>query len=1026
MKVNLPVTQIETIVEEGKILVSNTDLKGLITEANSNFVEVSGFSRQELIGVNHNLVRHPDVPARVFEDLWETLQAGEPWSQVVKNRCKNGNHYWVEANVTPVFDGDEVVGYISVRKAANRDLIAPTEEAYRRIEQGEWLISRGKVYTSQWEMRRAKFNFFREMKISTRLIATAAMAFVTLLGLLGIVYSEQSEQIAFRDKERLGIESILSLRNLAEHLPQHRGMGNAYLNGDSSFKEKLNQVEQKIAQDLANVRQVDSAVGKQLKTSGRVSDLEKEWEQLKGRWTGMSAAESFKEHSHLIQGVLDLVSHVGDSSNLILDPDLDTFYLMDAIVNRGLQLTDVTGQLRGFGSGVVARGELSNDDLRRIAELKIRGDLLTAGLIRTLTRASEANDDTGRQLSMAIGGLESAAAAWKKQVELINSGALNATTSDQFFSDGSTMISAVFTVFDQSAVQLNKLLSERIESKEAALSFSAVVTIMVLLLIGWVTVRLIRSIVEPLDHASSVMKQIASGNYSNQIEHAGNDEVAAMLMRLKSMQIKSGADLNEITERANATSRIKMALDGATTNIMIADHNRNIVYMNPAVTEMLRKNERALQQELSGFRVDNLLGNSIDQFHKNPQHQANLLSTFTQTYNTQIRVAGRIFNLSANPVITAEGERLGASVEWADVTEQVLGEEMVENLVRGAADGDLSQRLDSTRFDGFMSRMAEGVNDLMDTFNDVLVQTRIVIDQVNESVGQVRISSQDLASASQEQSSAIEQVSSSLEETDSQVKSNAMNAGVANQLVQETNNVADEGQQKMREMIHSMDGISSSSQDIAKIIKVIDEIAFQTNLLALNAAVEAARAGKYGKGFAVVAQEVRDLAGRSAEAAKETAELIEQSTQQVADGVKVADATAGSLEGIVENVAKVRDLVAEISTASDEQTRGITQIADAITQISDGSQSSSQQSLEMASAADELASLTDQLASEVARFQLHEGAQGMRPVAAPAPRPVVATAVTEAVEVEEPAPAAIAAPHEVLPLDQDERDFGDF
>ncbi len=349
---------------------------------------------------------------------------------------------------------------------------------------------------------------------------------------------------------------------------------------------------------------------------------------------------------------------------------------------------------------------------------------------------------------------------------------------------------------------------------------------------------------------------------------------------------------------------------------------------------------------------------------------------------------------------------------------------MIEKLVREAVEGNLSDRLDTARFDGFMKRMTQLINELMDSFNGVLLQTRSVVEQVNSSVAMVRSSSQDLSSATQQQSSAIEQVSTSLEETDSQVKSNAQNAGIANQLVQETSGVAATGQEKMQEMVASMGDISSSSQEIGKIIKVIDEIAFQTNLLALNAAVEAARAGKYGKGFAVVAQEVRDLAGRSAEAAKETAELIEQSTEQVSAGVKVADATAGALEGIVENVVKVRDLVAEISIASEEQTKGISQVNQAIAQISAGAQSGSQQSLEMASAADQLSSLTEQLSAEVERYRLKGGETGgYGATTAVAPRGAPAAPPPSGERRER---GATPSPHQLLPLDQDERDFGDF
>jgi len=149
MKNNQPVTEKETVIPEGETLVSKTDKKGTIQSANDIFIKISGFSQDELYGQSHNVVRHPDVPPRVFEDLWETLKAGKPWSQVVKNRCKDGSHYWVHANACPILENNQVVGYTSYRTPVVDEAIKKaTQAAYRGIANGSLSIEQGQVYTS--------------------------------------------------------------------------------------------------------------------------------------------------------------------------------------------------------------------------------------------------------------------------------------------------------------------------------------------------------------------------------------------------------------------------------------------------------------------------------------------------------------------------------------------------------------------------------------------------------------------------------------------------------------------------------------------------------------------------------------------------------------------------------------------------------------------------------------------------------------------------------------------------------------
>jgi len=278
-------------------------------------------------------------------------------------------------------------------------------------------------------------------------------------------------------------------------------------------------------------------------------------------------------------------------------------------------------------------------------------------------------------------------------------------------------------------------------------------------------------------------------------------------------------------------------------------------------------------------------------------------------------------------------------------------------------------------------------------------------------------------------------VTSSLEETDSQVKANTDNANAANQLVMDTSQAANQGQVKMAGMIGAMDAINQSSQDIAKIIKVIDEIAFQTNLLALNAAVEAARAGQHGRGFAVVAQEVRNLAGRSAKAARETADLIEDSSKRVTEGVGIANETREALDQIVGNVVKVKDLVAEIATASTEQSRGVSQINVAMNQVAKAAQEGSQQAEELASSSGELTNVANQMRVEISRFKLRErqhqaSGVGLENISPEMIRQIMAMMRAEqagqGVAPKAAAPARAKSPKSVLPLDADERGFSGF
>jgi methyl-accepting chemotaxis protein len=494
--------------------------------------------------------------------------------------------------------------------------------------------------------------------------------------------------------------------------------------------------------------------------------------------------------------------------------------------------------------------------------------------------------------------------------------------------------------------------------------------------------------------------------------------------------------LEDERREAEENLRIRTALDNVSSSVMVADEDYNIIYMNKTLGRMFHDAEDALRGELPGFDADRLLGSNMDAFHRDPAHQRHMLDAMQSKVSSDMQVGGLSLRVIANPVLDAQGRRLGTVVEWANRTAEVAVEREIDHIVDAARAGDLGNRIALEGKSGFFLQLGTSINDLVEVVSNVIEDiarsmrhmadgdmTRPiereyagtfgeVREDVNSTVaniaqivrqlldatadittgsGQISAGNNSLSARTEQQASALQQTAASMEELTATVQNNASNAQHANALAATASDTAQRGGDVVGRAIRAMEEINVASKRIAEIIGVIDEIAFQTNLLALNASVEAARAGEQGRGFAVVATEVRNLAGRSATAAKEIKELINDSVDKVDAGSALVNESGRTLEEIVAGVKKVGDIIAEIAAASSEQASGIDQVNRAVTAMDEVTQQNAALAEQTSAASSSMSDKAREMAQMVAFFTVdgataHAVAPARTPAAAQAPR----------------------------------------
>jgi methyl-accepting chemotaxis protein len=506
---------------------------------------------------------------------------------------------------------------------------------------------------------------------------------------------------------------------------------------------------------------------------------------------------------------------------------------------------------------------------------------------------------------------------------------------------------------------------------------------------------------------------------------------ALALARAEERAILAVAELTQRRQAADVVhqhdSQVRQALDVSRTAMMIADNDHVIRYVNQSVVTLLRNQQASLREAFPDFDAERLVGSSIHRFHANPDRIRAILNTLMATHHGRVRIGPVHFAQVVTPVFDAQGHRQGFAVEWHDRTHELLLENAVAGIVDAASKGDLDRRLQAT--DGgasFLNGLTGGINQLLDSVGGTVGEIRRVlsaladgdldqrmqgdfhgsfeamqrdanataqqltamVERIKQCSGSISLAASEIASGNDDlserterQAAHLEETAASMEELTSTVRQNAEHARQASSLAHGAHDVATRGSHVVSQVVTTMDGIQTASRRIGDITRVIDGIAFQTNILALNAAVEAARAGEQGRGFAVVASEVRILAQRSADAAKEIKNLIDASVVQVAEGARLVQDAGQTMGEIVSSVASVSGIMAEISSASQEQAAGIDQVNQTVAQMDDATQQNAALVEEASAAARLLEAQAADLTQAVAVFR-HQGETARQPALA--------------------------------------------
>ena len=862
--------------------------------------------------------------------------------------------------------------------------------------------------------------YITQLPLRGKFLLIAIAMLIPIGGLSFLAIRAEVKAMNFAIAEDEGLDWASELVAIAANLSEYREHTMAVAFGADEERVEMQEHE-------AAIKQAASRLDVLVREGNRKLATTSGWADLRARVAAVTAADvdevtRVKAIPELIVDTHDRVRAISEASGLNLDPVPETLALVQAglfEIPKGVEA--LASSRRAMD--LIVEGDTDVSTFMQLAKqaagARQRLDVAAHNLVNIYNTKENVDSPIVTKARALKERLDKALTSMDAQ----NVGSLSASTAKEVSSEVEQLTKDFSTLRIELLAELSERLTQRATRSEIMLTAEVVVVLLFVILAFYIQNLVTRYIAQKLSAANDVFARLAEGKFDNQIGEESPDELGQLMHALDRMQgglsarVESDRKAAEAERaRATASERIKQALDASSVNVVVSDDQHNVIYLNPAAQKLMTSAQADFRTVSPRFDAGRLVGENLEIFFTDGARQREQIADLRQTSTSQFVIGSRTLQIIVNPIVDGDGKRIGTVVEWQDRSQEVAAEKEIGNLVHAVADGKLDQRLSLEGKTGFFEILATGLNGLVTSVADVVSELNRLVQGANDgdltrsmelqgktglyvSIGtgvnslvgnmarvvsevkgmaaQVQMGAEEisrgntnLSQRTEEQASSLEETASSMEQMTSTVKQTADNAGQANQLAMAARQQAEKGGAVVSNAVAAMGGINAASKKIADIIGVIDEIAFQTNLLALNAAVEAARAGEQGRGFAVVATEVRNLAGRSATAAKEIKALIQDSVAKVEEGSRLVDESGKTLEEIVNAVKKVTDIVAEIAAASREQSSGIEQVNKAVMQMDEGTQQNAALVEQAAAASQAIVEQVISLNTLVARYQV--------------------------------------------------------